>query len=235
MQRYVPGIGAYMKSRELLGDYDSSQSEMMEESCIRVNSNDEVVGPVSKFQAHRDEGILHRAFSVLIFDNDNRLLIQKRSNDKITFPGYWANSCCSHPLFDYDELETATEEGVAKAAIRKMPQELGIDTSNMKPSDFNLIGRFEYKAKAESGWVEHEIDYVLGTHTKVELNLNSNEVSDIKWLSKEDLRTFCNENPEIIAPWFLAIINLYLTDWWPNNSKDYLDYDFRIINKGELI
>ena len=66
MQRYAPGIGAYMKSRELLGNYDYNQSEMMEESCIRVNSNDEVVGPVSKFQAHRDEGILHRAFSVLI-------------------------------------------------------------------------------------------------------------------------------------------------------------------------
>ena len=56
MQRYVPGSGAYMKSRELLGEYDSNQSEMMGESCIRVNSNDEVVGPVSKFEAHRNEG-----------------------------------------------------------------------------------------------------------------------------------------------------------------------------------
>ena len=179
-------------------------------------------------------GILHRAFSVLIFDNRNRLLIQKRSDDKITFPGYWANSCCSHPLFDYGELESGIVEGVAKAAIRKMPQELGIDTSNMKPSDFNLIGRFEYKAKAESGWVEHEIDYVIATHFKVDLNLNSNEVSEIKWLSKEDLTIFCNENPEIIAPWFLAIINLYLKDWWPNDSKDYLKYDLQIINKGGI-
>jgi len=234
MQRYFPGIGGCMKSRELLEGYDSNQSEMMGESCINVNSLDEVLGPISKFEAHRDEGVLHRAFSALIFDNKNRLLIQKRSDDKITFPGYWANSCCSHPLYDYGELETGSEIGVAKAAIRKIPQELGIDTSKMEPSDFNLIGRFEYKARAESGWLEHEIDYVIGTHSDVELNINLNEVSEIKWCSKSDLFDFCEKNHEIIAPWFLAIIDLYLTDWWPNDSSDYQKYDMEIMYKGDL-
>ncbi|MBJ99958.1 MAG: hypothetical protein CMB48_03110 [Euryarchaeota archaeon] len=223
-----------MQSRELLEEYDSNQSEMMDESCIQVTSEDLVVGPISKFEAHRDEGILHRAFSVLMFDSQNRLLIQKRSDDKITFPGYWANSCCSHPLYDYGELETASEIGVAKAAIRKIPQELGINTSNMTPSNFNLIGRFEYKARAKSGWVEHEVDYVIGTHSDAELNINLNEVSEYKWLSKDELKEFCEDDMENIAPWFLAIIETYLTNWWPNGPEDYPKYDMVIVNKGVL-
>ena len=81
-----------------LSGYDNSQVEMMAERCILVDLEDNMIGSESKLVCHNEEGLLHRAFSVLIFDSDNRLLIQQRSRDKITFPGIWANSCCSHPL-----------------------------------------------------------------------------------------------------------------------------------------
>ena len=74
-----------------LSGYDSSQIEMMEELCILVDSKDNVIGSASKVDCHRGKGLLHRAFSVLIFDDKNRLLIQKRAAGKITFPNVWAN------------------------------------------------------------------------------------------------------------------------------------------------
>ncbi|CAI8230926.1 MAG: Isopentenyl-diphosphate Delta-isomerase [Methanobacteriota archaeon] len=223
-----------MQNSELLNEYDSLQAEMMAESCIQVDSQDNIIGPVSKYEAHRDDGVRHRAFSALIFNQDNKLLIQKRSGDKITFPGVWANTCCSHPLYVEGEMDSATHVGVANAAIRKLPQELGIDSSIFSTKDFNLIGRFEYSSIAESGWIEHEIDYVIATHADLVINPNKNEVSDYKWLSKEELEEFCLDESNIIAPWFLAIIELYLTKWWPKNSIDYPKYDLCIENAGVL-
>ena len=223
-----------MENRELLNDYDSLQAEMMNESCISVDSDDLILGPVSKYKAHRNEGVRHRAFSVLIFNEENKLLIQKRSDDKITFPGVWANSCCSHPLYVDGEMDSGTHRGVANAAIRKMPQELGIDTNSFSSEDFNLIGRFEYSSIAESGWIEHEIDYVIGIHANIEINPNVNEVSEHKWLSKEELMDFCLDDSNDIAPWFLAIIELYLKNWWPKNKRDYPKYDMKIQYAGVL-
>ena len=106
-----------MDESDILNEYDVIQAEMMSEECIQVNAKDQVVGPVSKYIAHREKGVLHRAFSVLIFNNNNELLIQKRSLEKITFPGYWANSCCSHPLYIDGEMDTGTSNGVGMAAI----------------------------------------------------------------------------------------------------------------------
>jgi len=234
MQRYSRSTGARMQNSELLTGYDSIQAEMMEESCIHVDAQDNILGPVSKYKAHRDEGVRHRAFSALIFNQDNQLLIQKRSDDKITFPGVWANTCCSHPLYVEGEMDTGTHLGVANAAIRKLPQELGIDSTIFTPGDFNLIGRFEYSSIAESGWIEYEIDYVIATHADIEIKPNENEVSDHKWLSKEELEVFCLEESNIIAPWFLAIIDLYLSKWWPKNDRDYPKYDLHIENVGVL-
>ena len=102
----------------LLTNHDSAQSEMMDEMCIVVDREDRVLSSSSKLECHRGDGVRHRAFSVLIFDSDGKLLIQKRSTEKITFPGVWANSCCSHPL-DTD-LENHGELGVINAAKRKL-------------------------------------------------------------------------------------------------------------------
>ena len=74
-----------------LSGHDNSQAEMMAERCILVDLEDNMIGSESKLLCHNEDGFLHRAFSVLIFDSENRLLIQQRSHDKITFPGIWAN------------------------------------------------------------------------------------------------------------------------------------------------
>ena len=143
-----------------LSGYDSSQIEMMEELCILVDSKDNVIGSASKVDCHRGKGLLHRAFSVLIFDDKNRLLIQKRAAGKITFPNVWANTCCSHPL-DITSENGDPIEGVTNAAIRKLEQELGIPTEESSSWEYNYLGKFEYSCRWDSEWIEHEIDHVL--------------------------------------------------------------------------
>ena len=108
-----------------LQGYDEKQVQMMEENCIVVDKDDNIIGPDTKVNCHLGEGKLHRAFSVLLFNSSGELLIQKRAADKITFPSIWANSCCSHPLHIDNEIEGV--EGAKLAAMRKMEQELGID------------------------------------------------------------------------------------------------------------
>ena len=113
------------QTRPELQGYDSEQIGMMEENCILVDNDDNIIGKDSKVNCHLGEGKLHRAFSVLLFNNSGDLLIQKRAREKITFPSIWANSCCSHPL--HIESEIAGIEGAKNAAKRKMEQELGIN------------------------------------------------------------------------------------------------------------
>ena len=133
---------------------------MMKEMCLVVDENDKVIDSVSKIDCHRGKGIRHRAFSVLIFDSENRLLMQQRSIEKITFPGIWANSCCSHPL-DIENENGDEIEGVIHASKRKMFQELGIPEEVSSGWDYNHIGRFEYRCRWNDEWIEHEIDHVL--------------------------------------------------------------------------
>ena len=104
-----------------LDGLDSSQAEMMEELVLCLDSEDNVIDTSSKLATHHGEGILHRAFSVLIFDTQGRLLVQQRSSDKITFPSVWANSCCRHPLYIVGENDDPIE-GVIEAARRKLQQ-----------------------------------------------------------------------------------------------------------------
>ena len=99
-----------------LDGHDESQAQMMDEMCILVDSENQVIGAKSKLDCHQHEGFLHRAFSVLLFDREGRLLVQRRSPEKITFPGIWANSCCSHPL-DIEGENGNDLDGAINAAI----------------------------------------------------------------------------------------------------------------------
>ena len=194
-----------------LNDHDSIQSEMMGEMCLVVDKNDEVAGSSSKLSCHRGEGIRHRAFSVLIFDSESRLLIQKRASEKITFPGVWANSCCSHPL-DI-ESEKFGERGVENAAKRKLEQELGISTDITDSWDFQHIGRMEYSCRWDEEWIEREIDYIMVVFADVEVAPNSNEISEVKWVNKEEIQRMMDGEGEwaeqVIAPWFRLIWENY--------------------------
>jgi len=145
----------------ILDEEDPDQAGMMDEMCILVDMDDNPIGSASKLDCHRGAGLRHRAFSVLIFDSDNRLLLQKRAGDKITFPGVWANSCCSHPLDIDGEKETDNATGVKNAAVRKMEQELGIPVGTIPVDNLQYVTRMEYMARMNEVWVEHEIDHIM--------------------------------------------------------------------------
>ena len=116
---------------------DKVQEKFLEEKCILVDENDRVVGEATKRECHLNsnikKGMLHRAFSVFLFNNRNELLLQQRSDAKITFPGRFTNTCCSHPLAFDEELDGKNFIGVKRAAQRKLEHELGI-----KPSEVRL-------------------------------------------------------------------------------------------------
>jgi len=106
-----------------------------------------------------DRGLLHRAFSVFLFDPQNRLLLQQRASEKITFPDMWTNTCCSHPLGIPGETGVELAEavqGVKRAAQRKLNHELGIKPSQVPISDFKFLTRIHYKAPSDGKWGEHE-------------------------------------------------------------------------------
>ena len=133
-----------------------------------------------------NDGALHRAFSVFLFNSEDKLLLQQRSSFKITFPLYWTNTCCSHPLFSIEEERNGVE-GVKKAAIRKLNHELGI--TSLSTDDIYFITRILYKAPSCSVWGEHEVDYVLFVKKDVDLNLNLNEVGDFRYATKNEVKS----------------------------------------------
>ena len=106
-----------------------------------------------------DEGLLHRAFSVFLFDSNNRLLLQQRASEKITFPDMWTNTCCSHPLGIPGETGSELAEavqGVRRAAQRKLDQELNIKAAQVPLDQFQFLTRIHYKAPSDGKWGEHE-------------------------------------------------------------------------------
>jgi isopentenyl-diphosphate delta-isomerase len=199
---------------ELQG-YDKDQIDMMEENCIIVDNNDNIIGKDTKVNCHLGEGKLHRAFSVLLFNTKNRLLIQKRASEKITFPSIWANSCCSHPLYSNNEEEGII--GAKKAAKRKLSQELGIDTSLIELSDIEYITKMHYRSRADKKWIEHEIDYIFVIKSDVNVNPNPNEIEETKYVDQNELQSLFDaaDNKSLnIGPWFRLIKENFLSDIW---------------------
>lgn len=196
---------------------DSKQASMMAEAVLQVDENDVVVGPISKADSHYQSGALHRAFSVLLFNSEGKLLLQQRAHDKITFPSVWANSCCSHPLASEDEMDENDARGVKLAAIRKLDQELGISPSSLDIDDFHFITKMRYSARMNADWIEREIDHILMIQADVELHPNENEVSAVKWVDAEELDAMlvAEDSEDIIAPWFRCIAARVMNpDWW---------------------
>lgn len=113
-----------------LSSLDPTQVDLLREECVLVDQDDNVIGSDSKKNCHLNEqikaGKLHRAFSVFLFNSDGKLLIQQRASSKITFPGCFTNTVCSHPLHREEEMEKSKAIGVRRAARRKMDHELGI-------------------------------------------------------------------------------------------------------------
>ncbi len=202
---------------EEVGNHDSIQSEMMGEMCLVVDIEDNVTGVESKLNCHNNDGFRHRAFSVLIFDSKGRLLVQKRSVEKITFPGVWANSCCSHPL-DMESENDGTE-GVKNAARRKLDHELGIPKEITEKWPLHHIGRMEYSCRWDQDWIEREIDHIMVVCADTAINHNENEISDVLWADSSEIKRMMEGEggweDEVIAPWFRLIWEKFVI---PNDS-----------------
>ncbi len=211
------------QTRPELQGYDTEQIEMMGENCILVDENDKIIGKDSKVNCHIGNGKLHRAFSVLLFNNSNELLIQKRAREKITFPSIWANSCCSHPLYIDSEIKGI--EGAKTAAKRKMEQELGINPEEINREHLQYITKMRYKARADKKWIEYEIDYIFVIKCDVKINPNKIEIEDTKYVNPEELEELFLDKNAKIGPWFRLIKENFLNDIWKslNNLEKISD------------
>ena len=207
----------------LLAGYDATQVTLMQEKIIVVDENDVPLRPGTKEECHVNDGsdkiLLHRAFSVFLFDaKTNKLLLQKRAASKITFPSFWANTCCSHPLFEPEEMIEKDHLGVKRAAIRKLEHELGISKDSLPLKDFKYMGTIQYLAPGFGGWGEHEIDHVLAIQGTVDLHANPNEVDECRWFNEAELVAFMESakrpgGPKV-SPWFAKLHDNFLPAWW---------------------
>ncbi|KAL1916312.1 uncharacterized protein VTP21DRAFT_5929 [Calcarisporiella thermophila] len=198
--------------------YDDEQVKLMGEMCIVTDENDKPIRAGSKKECHLmtniNNGLLHRAFSVFLFDKENRLLLQQRASEKITFPDLWTNTCCSHPLSTPSELVEEDQLGVRRAAQRKLEHELGIKPEQIPLDKFEFLTRIHYLAPSDGMWGEHEIDYILFIRADVDLDLNLNEVQAVKYVTPEELRQLFDDPSVRLTPWFKLICETFLFTWW---------------------
>lgn len=169
------------------------------EQVILVNTNDEPQGLMEKMEAHR-KGLLHRAFSVFIFNNRGELLLQKRASNKYHSAGLWTNTCCSHPR---------EQETVIAAAERRLQEEMGFTTPLHKIFDFI------YQAPLENGLTEHEFDHVLVGYYNDSIHPNHHEVEAYRFVAMDVLEEELQQQPEQFTVWFqIAFTKVY--NWWQN-------------------
>ncbi len=156
------------------------------EHVILVDNNDRSIGTMEKMEAHR-KGLLHRAFSVFIFDTHGNMLLQKRASAKYHSGGLWTNSCCSHPRPGEDTLA---------AANRRLQEEMGFAT------DLEKIFDFVYKADFNNGLTEYEFDHVfLGIYNGV-IAPNPDEVCEYNYLSLDKIQESMQTDPALYTAWF---------------------------------
>ncbi|WP_042491884.1 isopentenyl-diphosphate Delta-isomerase [Aequorivita sublithincola] len=166
---------------------------MMEEQVILVNENDEKIGLMPKQEAH-EKGVLHRAFSVFIFNSKNEVMLQQRALHKYHTPGLWANTCCSHQR----DGETTLEAGK-----RRLFEEMGF------VSDLTETTSFIYKAPFENGLTEHELDHILVGKFEGNPEINPEEVASWKWMELEEVKKDIQTNPDIYTAWFKIIFDKF--------------------------
>lgn len=160
------------------------------EEVILVDINDNQVGVMEKMQAH-EEAKLHRAFSIIIFNDKGEMLLQQRAHHKYHSGGLWTNACCSHPR---------PGESVLAAAHRRLEEEMGMSTS--LDEGFSFI----YKATLDHGLTEYELDHVLFGYANQTPNINKDEVASYKWISMKDLHADVAQHANNYTVWFLDIL-----------------------------
>lgn len=160
----------------------SSEDELL----ILVDEDDREIGHLDKAACHDGDGILHRAFSLFVFNDEGRLLLQRRSLEKRLWPGYWSNSCCSHPRRG-EEMEDAVE--------RRLFEELGMT------SRFEFLFKFVYHAPFGDAGAEREVCSVFVGRSDDPVRANANEVAEWRWISAADLDLAVRSGTEQLTPW----------------------------------
>ena len=161
---------------------------MAMEQVILVDEADREIGSMEKVAAHKNGGTRHRAFSVFVFDEQGRWLLQQRAAGKYHFAGLWTNACCSHPR---------PGETTEAAAHRRLVEELGFDCPLTEHFSF------EYQAVSPTGdLAEHEIDHVFTGMYAGEMKPNPDEVGAVRWVAPDELAVELQQYPERFTPWF---------------------------------
>lgn len=157
------------------------------EDVILVNDHDEVLGSMEKLEAHRT-GVLHRAFSIFLWDDRGRLLLQRRALGKYHSAGLWTNTCCSHPR---------PGEGAAAAAHRRLQEEMGI------VCELEHRFSFIYKARLDNGLIEHEFDHVFFGRSAATPAPDPMEVCDWRYVDIATLDEEMRSAPERFTVWLM--------------------------------
>ena len=166
---------------------------MQEEIVILVNKNDKKIGLMPKMEAH-EKAVLHRAFSVFIFNNKNELMLQQRAQDKYHSPRLWTNTCCSHQRDGENNIE---------AGNRRLGEEMGFKTI------LREVGSFIYKAHFDNGLTEHEYDHIMVGYYNEDPIVNPAEVASFKWMRLEDVKADIACRPEEYTEWFKIIFDKF--------------------------
>jgi isopentenyl-diphosphate Delta-isomerase len=175
---------------------------MAQQQVILVTETDEPIGRMEKMLAH-EQGVLHRAFSVFIFDRKGNMLLQQRSSQKYHGALLWTNTCCSHPY---------PEENVEEAAYRRLQEEMGFVTPLKK------IFEFTYCARVENNLIEHEYDHVFAGEYEGVIDRNESEVAGYCYKSMSQIKRALQEQPSKFTSWFKLAFPP-IEAWWEQHYQ----------------
>lgn len=165
--------------------------DLSEELVILVDENDHPIGSAPKLEVH-EQGLLHRAVSLLLRDDKGRFLLQRRADAKYHSGGLWSNTCCGHPR---------PGESIESAALRRLRAEMGILECNIR-----RVSSFLYRTAVGNGLVEHEVDHVMVGEWSGKPEPDPSEVAEWRWVSESALYADLAVNPERYTPWLSGVL-----------------------------
>lgn len=157
------------------------------EPLILVDADDNEIGHLEKAEAHRGSGRLHRAFSLFVFDDRGRLLLQRRAATKRLWPNYWSNTCCSHPR---------RGEDITSAIHRRLDEELRLRC------DLEFLFKFQYQAQFDAEGAENELCWVYSGCSNDTPDFNHSEIADLRYVEPAALDLEMSRAPRTFTPWF---------------------------------
>lgn len=170
-----------------------------DEPLVLVDENDVEIGYRSKVDCHTGHGTLHRAFSIFLFDDQNRVLVQQRAAEKPLWPLYWSNSCCSHPR---------RGESMRQATHRRLYEELGLDAR------LEFVYKFIYQADFGDVGAEYELCHVyIGTSRGGDVHVHPEEIADWRWLPMDEITRELENHPTRYTPWFKMEWKTLMGQW----------------------